>query len=63
MSAPQFSSGEVGNVSETTVVITFDQNVALAEPEPGSGSNNVAMTVAIYGDALVPVGHVGQGRG
>ena len=29
MTAPQYQSGEVGNVNETTVVITFDQDVTL----------------------------------
>jgi hypothetical protein len=29
MSNPQFSSGEVGNVNATTVVVTFDQKVSL----------------------------------
>lgn len=53
MSAPQFQSGEVGNVDETTVVITFDQAVMLEE-------NTKAMTVARYGDAIVPSGGIAR---
>jgi hypothetical protein len=64
MSAPTYLSGEVGNVDAVTVVITFDQAVALATPEPGSGSNDVAMTVAAYGEYLVPQGGLAKpGRG
>ena len=29
MSAPQYLSGEVGNVDATTVVVTFDQDVTI----------------------------------
>jgi hypothetical protein len=60
MSAPAYQSGEVGNVDADKVVITFDQSVTLQEPEPDSGSNNVAMTAELYGDALIPVANLAR---
>lgn len=56
MSAPQYQSGEVGNVAATTVVITFDQAVDLAAPEPEVDPRKKPLTVADHGQYLVPQG-------
>lgn len=63
MTTPHFFSAEIGNVDALTVVVTFDENVTLAE-ENGNG-NDKAMTVAKYGEAIVPQGGLArpQGRG
>jgi hypothetical protein len=53
MSSPQFQSGEIGNVNATTVAVTFDQAVTLADqPDP----EEKVLTVAKYGEYLVPQG-------
>jgi len=54
MSSPQFQSGEIGNVNATTVVITFDQAVELAEAEVDPRKQ--PLTVAEHGEYLVPQG-------
>ncbi len=57
MSHPTFVSAEIGDVDATTVVVTFDQNVDLAEEIDADAK---VLTAAKYGEYLIPSGKIAR---